>query len=79
MIMAGVLRLRHFQDYEINKVIGKGAYGVVTRAKHRASGALRAIKKIEKLAGGDVDKTKQEIGLLGILDHPQHHQAVRLY
>jgi cyclin-dependent kinase-like len=35
-------------NYEIIKVIGEGAYGVVLKAKRRDNGALVAIKKFKE-------------------------------
>jgi mitogen-activated protein kinase 1/3 len=34
------------RDYQVMTVIGEGAYGVVVRAVHRASGREVAIKKV---------------------------------
>lgn len=34
-------------DYEFLNVIGEGTYGVVSKARHKASGKLVAIKKFK--------------------------------
>jgi len=34
-------------DYEFLNVIGEGTYGVVSKAKHKSSGKLVAIKKFK--------------------------------
>lgn len=39
------------RDYQVMTVIGEGAYGVVVRAVHRASGREVAIKKVSNASG----------------------------
>jgi len=48
------------QDYEIQDVLGDGAFSVVQRAKHLSSGKLVAIKVIKKAKVGAVD-VKREV------------------
>jgi calcium-dependent protein kinase len=67
------------ESYELEKQIGKGAYGTVCRARHKRQGTQRAIKSISKtkrLCNRVVERFKREIECLKDLDHPG---IVRLY
>lgn len=59
------------------KTLGKGSFGTVKRTKVRATGAVRAVKSIEK---GDISEglrmLKTEIKLTKMVDHPH---IVKLY
>ena len=37
------------KEYEIEKILGKGSFGFVIKAKHRKTGAVRAIKHIRNV------------------------------
>lgn len=49
----------HSQAYESLGRIGEGTYGVVLRARHRASGELVAIKRFKE-ASDDSNQVRQE-------------------
>lgn len=66
--------------YDINKkqFLGEGTYGQVSVGKHKASGAVRAIKaiKMEKIKKADLARFQQETDIQMHLDHPN---IVKLY
>uniref|UniRef100_A0A7S4QYK2 Calcium-dependent protein kinase 1 n=1 Tax=Alexandrium monilatum TaxID=311494 RepID=A0A7S4QYK2_9DINO len=56
--------------YEMNKKkIGEGSYGCVTKGTHKHSNLNRAIKSISKNQK-NVDRFRQEIQIMKIMDHP---------
>ena len=59
-------------DYKIGKVLGKGAYGEVRVAVHRASAAQRAVKTLKKkhMSKKEIEVLMNEITVLKELDHP---------
>ena len=59
-------------DYEIQQVLGNGAFGVVYKAIHKKSTELRAIKHIirAKAKTNIEEKLRHEIDILKHLDHP---------
>lgn len=56
-------------NYEFGRRLGKGAGGVVFRAKHRETGKLYAIKRCLR-AQGAVGPVEREVRALAALDHP---------
>mmetsp|Transcript_78752 Transcript_78752/g.138974 ORF Transcript_78752/g.138974 Transcript_78752/m.138974 type:complete len:492 (+) Transcript_78752:39-1514(+) len=65
------------ESYTFNKgKIGEGSYGVVCTATHKATKNSRAVKAISKTGMKDVEKFKEEIRVMKILDHPN---IVKLY
>jgi calcium-dependent protein kinase len=57
--------------------LGKGAYGVVYKAKAKSgSGEFRAVKKINKKAMKQAELLINEIEILRTLDHPS---CIKLY
>merc|ERR1719343_855684 len=59
--------------YDLDKQIGKGAFGTVCRAKHTMQGTMRAVKSIssqKKSCSRVVDRFQREIECLKHLDHP---------
>jgi calcium-dependent protein kinase len=61
--------------YTFGRELGHGTFGVVMTATHKASGAVRAVKKISK-EEHTTDTGHPEIEHLLLLDHPH---VVRLY
>lgn len=62
--------------FEFDKKLGEGSYGLVTRAKDKSTGSLRAIKKIEVDRISDPSRFEQEVDIQRQLDHPN---IVKLY
>eukprot|EP01122_Echinamoeba_exundans_P002038 TRINITY_DN12003_c0_g1_i1.p1 TRINITY_DN12003_c0_g1~~TRINITY_DN12003_c0_g1_i1.p1 ORF type:complete len:1256 (-),score=257.41 TRINITY_DN12003_c0_g1_i1:102-3869(-) len=64
-------RFRADAEYDIKEQIGRGAYSVVKRARHRRSAEEVAIKIIDKKENADVlDLIRREIEVLRLLSHP---------
>ena len=61
------------QDYEIKEIIGKGAFGVVYKIKHKKTQMIRALKIVKKENLNFQDDEQlflKEIEILSGLDHP---------
>lgn len=69
---------RKIEDvYKIDKKpLGTGAYGVVSRVKHKETGQIRAVKKVARKKIKNMERFKQEIQILQLLDHPN---VLKLY
>lgn len=68
--------------YEVQGIVGQGAYGVVIRCRHKESGKIRAIKKFRESEDDEaVRKTAvREVKILKLLRHSsivQLHEAFR--
>lgn len=59
-------------QYEFMSELGKGAYGVVTKARHRATDAIFAVKEVDKRAAGakGLSSVFSEVEILSVLHHP---------
>lgn len=58
-------------DYDVSPaVLGTGNYGVVRECRHRATGAIYAVKSIEKARVRRRDHLRREVALLRAVDHP---------
>lgn len=62
--------------YEFGTKLGDGSFGTVLRAKHRATGALRAVKIIPKAKIRNMHRLEDEINLMRGTDHPH---IIKLY
>jgi len=63
--------------YDIDKKkLGEGSYGSVQKAKGKSSGSVRAVKSIQTQTMKNTDRFKQEIEIMGQLQHPN---IIRLY
>ena len=63
--------------YKIDKkTLGTGAYGIVSRVKHKETGQIRAVKKVAKKKIKNMERFQQEITILQLLDHPN---VLKLY
>jgi len=52
------------------KKLGEGSYGSVCRATNIKTGVVRAVKTISKANMKNVDRFKQEIAIMKLMDHP---------
>jgi len=52
------------------KKIGEGSYGSVCKAKNKATGSIRAVKTISKSQMKNLERFKQEIAIMKMMDHP---------
>ena len=81
---AGRRRLRSsrtappMNKYEVQGVVGEGAYGVVIRCRHRESGEVRAIKKFRE-SEDDEAVRKTAVREVKILKMLRHASIVRLH
>jgi calcium-dependent protein kinase len=50
--------------------LASGAYGTVTKAKNRSTSAVCAVKAVSTKRPKDVARTRREIALLKMMDHP---------
>lgn len=58
-------------DYDIDrKKLGEGSYGSVSKAKHKSSGQIRALKTISKKHVKNPERFKQEVAIMKMMDHP---------
>lgn len=62
------------QDYELGKVLGKGAFGTVRTATSRASGeklACKSIAKAKLVCREDVQDVQREVAIMNhVAGHP---------
>ena len=69
-----------FIDYEITKELGKGTFATVYLVKHRKSGAIRAMKEIQRDQEEDSEiSIANEINILMKLDHPNIVKIFEFY
>jgi len=62
-------KLTEFYDID-KKKLGEGSYGTVSKCKNKGSGAVRAVKSIAKKEMKNIERFKQEIEIMKIMDHP---------
>jgi len=63
--------------YDIEKKkLGEGSYGSVCKAKNKSTGSIRAVKTISKAQMKNIERFKQEIAIMKLMDHPH---IVKLY
>jgi len=63
--------------YNIDKKkIGEGSYGSVSQCKNIQTGVVRAVKSISKQQMKNLERFKQEIAIMKIMDHPN---IIKLY
>jgi len=64
-------------SYDLDKKkLGEGSYGSVCKAKDKRTAALRAVKTISKSQMKNIDRFKQEIAFMKMMDHPN---IIKLY
>ena len=60
-------------DFELGAMLGRGSYGRVVHAKHRATGgfyALKCLSKIELVRNGQIPHLMNEKAVLQAIHHP---------
>mmetsp|Transcript_106484 Transcript_106484/g.168138 ORF Transcript_106484/g.168138 Transcript_106484/m.168138 type:complete len:513 (-) Transcript_106484:85-1623(-) len=63
--------------YNIDKKkLGEGSYGAVSKCTNKATGVTRAVKSISKTQMKNLERFKQEIAIMKIMDHPN---IIKLY
>jgi calcium-dependent protein kinase len=62
-------KIQEFYNME-KKKLGEGSYGSVCRAKNLSTGAIRAVKTIPKSQMKNIERFKQEIAIMKMMDHP---------
>eukprot|EP00927_Polykrikos_kofoidii_P008326 TRINITY_DN13455_c0_g1_i1.p1 TRINITY_DN13455_c0_g1~~TRINITY_DN13455_c0_g1_i1.p1 ORF type:complete len:932 (-),score=187.23 TRINITY_DN13455_c0_g1_i1:327-3122(-) len=63
--------------YEFRGILGEGAYGSVSKASVRGTGAIRAVKAIAKAQmASSMDRLKAELSVTKMVDHPN---VIKLY
>jgi len=70
------------RTYKIGTTLGTGAYGLVKKVTHRPTGAIRAMKIINKGSMSreeEVNKFLNEISILKTLDHPNILKMYEFY
>eukprot|EP00913_Durusdinium_trenchii_P028730 g26945.t1 len=67
--------IREIYDIEAKK-LGEGTYGSVSSGRHRTTGAVRAIKTMSKGHVKNMERFKQEIDIMKVMDHPN---IIKLY
>jgi len=68
-------KLTDFYECE-SKKLGQGSYGSVSKAVNKSTRAQRAVKSISKAHVKNIDRFKQEIAIMKIMDHPN---IIKLY
>merc|ERR1719159_250133 len=68
-------KITEFYDID-KKKLGEGSYGAVSKCTSKATGVTRAVKSISKAQMKNLDRFKQEIAIMKIMDHPN---IIKLY
>lgn len=67
--------IRDMYNIEAKK-LGEGTYGSVSCARHKATGAVRAVKTMSKGHVKNMERFQQEIAIMKVMDHPN---IIKLY
>jgi len=62
-------KITEFWDID-KKKLGEGSYGAVSKCTNKSTGVTRAVKSISKAQMKNLDRFKQEIAIMKIMDHP---------
>jgi calcium-dependent protein kinase len=62
-------KISEFYDID-KKKLGEGSYGSVSKCSNKATKVTRAVKSIAKQQMKNLDRFKQEIAIMKIMDHP---------
>jgi len=58
-------------NYDMDKKkLGEGSYGSVSKATNKSTKAIRAVKTISKIQMKNLERFKQEIAIMKMMDHP---------
>ena len=69
-----------FDDYEITKSLGEGAFGQVYIIKHKITGSIRAMKVIQKKdALFDIDNDEEVLNEINILKKMDHPNVIKIF
>ncbi|KAJ9454228.1 Myosin light chain kinase A [Diplonema papillatum] len=70
-----------FEMYDLLEELGKGSYGVVSKARHKETGSLMAVKSIDKRAAGakGLREVFSEVEILSLLHHPSIVRLEEIY
>lgn len=68
-------KISEYYDIE-KKKLGEGSYGSVSKAKNKTTNAHRAVKSIAKQQMKNLERFKQEIAIMKMMDHPN---IIKLY
>jgi len=68
-------KITEFWDID-KKKLGEGSYGAVSKCINKTTGVTRAVKSISKAQMKNLDRFKQEIAIMKIMDHPN---IIKLY
>lgn len=68
-------KITEFYDID-KKKLGEGSYGAVSKCTNKSTGVTRACKSISKSQMKNLDRFKQEIAIMKIMDHPN---IIKLY
>merc|ERR1719214_525170 len=68
-------KITEFYDID-KKKLGEGSYGAVSKCSNKSTGVTRAVKSISKAQMKNLDRFKQEIAIMKIMDHPN---MIKLY
>jgi len=62
-------KINEFYDID-KKKLGEGSYGTVSKATNKSTNAVRAVKSISKAQMKNLERFKQEIAIMKMMDHP---------
>jgi calcium-dependent protein kinase len=62
-------KITDFWDID-KKKLGEGSYGSVSKCNNKSTGVTRAVKSISKTQMKNIERFKQEIAIMKIMDHP---------
>jgi len=62
-------KITEFYDMD-RKKLGEGSYGSVCKGKNKGTNSVRAIKTISKAQMKNIERFKQEIAIMKMMDHP---------
>ncbi|CAK9095625.1 unnamed protein product, partial [Durusdinium trenchii] len=69
-------KLLDFYDLD-KKKLGEGSYGYVCKGKNKATNAIRAVKTIAKGKMKNIERFKQEIAIMKMMDRLRPWRMVR--